>query len=428
MRKRPISLREVTIGCLLYTFFQLSTSGEEPKTSANILENWRQEFLQCVRNEALSPNLMVRTMTIFSVSVHDALNSVKPRYRTYLEHPDSGIENLNPEAVVAGCGWTVSQALHPYNLRGFQELSKFARLKDAEKSVKESFLHGQKIASKILANRRGDGASTSISYIATTAPGQWRRTPDFYRPPEKPHWKNVRLWALPDEQSFLPPPPPSFHSAEYVSAVSEVKIRGGSNSQLRTPEQSFIAKFWKDFSYTQTPPGHWNEIANFVARSLWLDLWEEARLFALLNLAMSDAGIIAWKAKYKYHLWRPVDAIRLADEFPSTRKLANHTWSPFLESPPHPEYPSAHSCFSGAASRMLELLTGNDRFIFRVSSDQFKGKYRRFSRFSTCAEEIGKSRLYGGIHFSFSNENGLSCGRKIGKFTHENFLQNLQKP
>jgi len=391
-----------------------------------LLDNWRQKFVECVRIEALSPNTMVRNMTIFSVSVHDALNTLQPRYATFQAHDLPKRNALPPRSVIAGCGWEIAQALHPNRLGIFKNLANFALTQDTNQSTRMGFLHGRSVAQNILDIRRNDGATTSISYLSTDAPGQWRRTPNFFRPPEQPHWRKVTLWALPKDHSFLPPAPPSFDSNAYISAVSEVKVMGGSTSQLRTKEESFIAKFWKDFSYTQTPPGHWNEIASFIARSLDLDLWEEARLFALLNLAMSDAGIVAWQAKYKYHLWRPVDAIRHADQISSTQKLANDSWSPYLETPPHPEYPSAHSCFSGAASQVLEFCTGSDAFSFRVSSDGFPGKHRKFESFSECTNEIGKSRLYGGIHFNFSNTKGIECGKKIGTFVYTNLLKSLQ--
>ena len=412
--------------CFLICFFGNAESkifGKEDR----FMENWRKAFVECVRIEALSPNIMVRNMTIFSISVHDALNSADKRYETLFNHQSAKIGFINPEAIIAGCGWTVSRALHPNRQVAFKRLSSFARKEDANQSVKSSFLHGKRVAEKVLHNRQNDGSSTTISYLATDSPGQWRRTPKFYRPPEQPHWRKVRLWALPGKQSFLPPPPPSFDSTAYASSVSEAKTMGGKFSQLRSPEESFIAKFWKDFSYSQTPPGHWNEIAAFVSHASKLDLWEEARLFALLNLAMTDAGIISWQAKYHYHLWRPIDAIRNADEFASTRNLVNKSWSPLLETPPHPEYPSAHSCFSGAASHIMQLFFQSDRFSFRVSSDQYPGKYRRFESFSQCASEIGKSRLYGGIHYSFSNLNGIQCGKKIGSFIYANLLKSLQR-
>ena len=172
------------------------------------------------------------------------------------------------------------------------------------------------ISQNLLEFRKSDGSSTTITYLARNSPGLWRRTPSLYRPPEQPHWRKVSLYTLPDRHSFLPSAPPDPQSPEFIHALREVKEVGGKISQIRTEEEGFIARFWKDFSYSQTPPGHWNDIATFVAKSQKMNAWEESRMFALMNTAMADAGIIAWESKYKYHLWRPVHAIRLADQFP----------------------------------------------------------------------------------------------------------------
>ena len=318
--------------------------------------------------------------------------------------------------------------LHPARLSEFSKLSRFARAPEASDTIKDSFRLGAQISQNLLEFRKSDGSSTTITYLARNSPGLWRRTPSLYRPPEQPHWRKVSLYALPDRHSFLPTAPPDPQSSEFIHALREVKEVGGKISQIRTEEEGFIARFWKDFSYSQTPPGHRNDIATFVAKSKKMNAWEESRMFALMNTAMADAGIIAWESKYKYHLWRPVHAIRLADQFPKTGRLVNKEWEPLLESPPHPEYISGHSCFSGAAAEVLRNFLGTDQFKFRVDSDRFPGKFRTFSSFSSCTSEIAMSRLYGGIHYRFSNEKGIEAGKKIGTaFVSKNTFKSLTK-
>jgi hypothetical protein len=205
-------------------------------------------------------------------------------------------------------------------------------------------------------------------------------------------------------------------------AVKEVKLLGSLNSPLRTPEQTASAKFWKDFSYSSTPPGHWNEIASTLAREKKLLPLAESRLFALLNLAMADAGIVAWEAKFHFHLWRPIHAIRHADEFQSTRSLSNPNWQSLLESPPHPEYISGHACYSGAASEILKNFFGTDEMLFFVKGDYQNAEIKKYNSFSSCAQEIASSRLWGGIHYRFSNTKGLQTGKMIALYTFKNTL------
>lgn len=390
------------------------------------MNSWRNEFLNAVRSESLSPNLMVRNLALFSVSVHDALNSLEKKYFPFSNFHNHNLREWDLNAVIAGCGKTIGNYLHPARLENFNKLASFA--KDSKSSkLKNSYLFGTSVARFFLNNRKNDGASTTITYIPRDSVGIWRRTPKAFRPPEQPHWRHVRLFSSQSIEKFLPPPPPKITSSEYIDALKQVKIIGGKNSQLRTKKETFIAKFWKDFSYSQTPPGHWNEIAFSVSKARKMSILDEAKLFALLNLALADTGITAWECKYRYHFWRPVHAIRNADQIPETQKYVNKLWIPLLESPSHPEYVSAHSFFSGTASLILAKICGSDNFKIRVKSDQFPSETRVFDSFSSCAQEIGKSRLLGGIHFKFSNEIALEYGNKIGNFYYNNYLLKVDR-
>ena len=383
--------------------------------------------MERVRSESISPNLTIRNLTLLSLSAHDALNLVEKRYQTYATHEPSRLTEWNKDWIVYGCGWQLGTHLHPANQGKFDQISSAGLREDADPVVRNSFLFGARVARAYLEGRKADGSTTTITYFPRTAPGQWRRTPSFFKPPEQPHWRKVKPFGIPDLKPFLPPPPPAHDSPEFVQALREVKEIGGKNSRLRTAEQTFLAKFWKDFSYTQTPPGHWNDIADFAARAQEMDLHDEARLFALLNLSLADAGIVAWECTSRHPVWRPVHAIRLAKQFPATAKLAQADWEPLIETPAHPEYVSAHSCFSGAASQVLTHVLGSDSFTFLVRSDQYPGQRRKFDRFSDCLKEIGESRVHGGIHYRFSNERGIEAGKKIGAFICNNMIKSLTR-
>ena len=144
-------------------------------------------------------------------------------------------------------------------------------------------------------------------------------------------------------------------SADWAKAVRQIKEIGALESPSRTEDQSIIARFWSDFSYTITPPGHWNQIAVAIASDREYGLMEEAHLLAWLNTAMLDAGVVCWEAKYRYNFWRPITAIYEADRDGNPETDPDFEWNSYLESPPHPEYPSGHSSFSGAAARFLQL-------------------------------------------------------------------------
>ena len=231
---------------------------------------------------------------------------------------------------------------------------------------------------------------------------------------------------------FRPADAPALDSAEYAADVNEVMQLGGLNSSQRTAEQTEIALFWADGGGTFTPPGHWNQIAADVALNRNQTLAENARLFALLNIALADAGISAWDTKYTYDLWRPIDAIRQGDADGNDATTADPTWTPLLKTPPFPAYTSGHSTFSGAADAVLSSLFGSN-VHFATTADGHNGFTQRpladqqvvtrsFESFAQAADEAGQSRIYGGIHFQFDNTIGLATGRAIGTYVIGNFL------
>jgi hypothetical protein len=202
-----------------------------------------------------------------------------------------------------------------------------------------------------------------------------------------------------------------------------VKALGAAVGSSRTADQSEIALFWADGAGTETPPGHWNHIAQDVAATRGLSLKENARLFALLNIALADAGICAWDAKYTYSNWRPVTAIRAGDTDGNSATAPDVTWSSFIATPPFPDYVSGHSTFSAAAAAVLALFFGTDNVAFITGSDALPGVSRSFPSFSAAAAEAALSRIYGGIHYRFASQDGLTAGTQIGRWTVRNYLQ-----
>jgi hypothetical protein len=204
---------------------------------------------------------------------------------------------------------------------------------------------------------------------------------------------------------------------------------GGERSDARTDEQSQIARYW-----SSNAGAFWNEIARLVVNARQhdgnarndLDTWERSRLFAMLNAAMADSFVSAWEAKYRYRYWRPITAIHrgAADGNPATRPDAS--WTSLLVTPEHPEYPSAHSVLSGAASTVLRCAMGTDRAPFRLTSrGSYPGITRSYPGFTAAANEIADSRVYAGAHFRTANTEGLVEGRHIGALVCRGLLPPL---
>ncbi|MBT4666008.1 MAG: vanadium-dependent haloperoxidase [Opitutae bacterium] len=391
-------------------------------SDSQVLYDWNNVMLEAVREESIGPNLAVRNFAILYGSTFDSLNAVEKKYNAYHFKESFPAAEPSPDAIAAGSCYTIATSLHPSRKGSFDKLVKPYLSNSASSRTRRSFSFGAKVARSFLELRKNDGSSTSVTDVPTTKTGKWQRTPPRDRPPVQPHWRNVKPFCLDSTNPFLAPPPPQLDSKEYLDALIKVKLLGSKQSKVRTREQKNIAKFWSDFSYSSTPPGHWNEIATFVARTKKLNLLETARLLALLNFTMADAGIAAFETKYRYRYWRPIQAIRQADEIKETSRLRDPSWDSLLESPSHPEYVSGHSCYSGSAARLLALFFKTDDISFIAFSDARPEEKRTFHSFEKCAEEIGMSRIYGGIHYEFSNRAGLEMGRKIADHTFTHFL------
>ncbi|HMO64607.1 MAG TPA: vanadium-dependent haloperoxidase, partial [Verrucomicrobiota bacterium] len=281
---------------------------------------------------------------------------------------------------------------------------------------------GRQVADALLRERDFDGANFGVDYRPAAGPGRWQPTPALFASPLLPQWAAVKPFALARADQFRPPPPPALTSAEWAQQCNEVKALGGTNSAARTPEQARIAWFWADGQGTPTPPGRWNSVAAQLAEARALPLVETARLFALVNLALADAGIACWDAKYAYDWWRPVTAIRAADTDGNPATEPDPAWTPLVSTPPFPEHVSGHSTFSAAAAAVLAAFLGGDEFAFTLRSDGLFGEARSYGRFSEAAAEAGISRIYGGIHFSSANVDGQALGRAIGQHVAAHYL------
>jgi hypothetical protein len=245
----------------------------------------------------------------------------------------------------------------------------------------------------------------------------------MYLVAQDPQWAYVTPFALTSPDEFRPAPPPALDSAAYAASVEEIRLLGAANSATRTADQTVQAQFWSDGGGTYTPPGHWNQLAETIALSQGNSLSDNVRLFAQLNVALADSAIACWDAKYTYDLWRPLDAIHYADQDNNAATQQDANWVPLLITPPHPEYVSGHSTFSMAAATVLADVFGDDT-AFTATSYALPGVTRNFTSFTQAAEEAGRSRIYGGIHYEFTNEAGQQLGRDVANAVLARFALN----
>jgi hypothetical protein len=393
--------------------------------AADVVTDWNAAALNAIRARNTPPPAASRNLAILHASIYDAVNGILRTHTPYFvtgQVPAS----TSLEAAAAAAAHHVLVNLYPTLQADFDVLynHSLATVKDGPQKD-HGVAWGRFVAISVLQWRSTDGSDKIVTYTPGTQPGEWRPTISFggiVRPALLPQWGSVTPFALPTGSLLRPPAPPALNTQHYAVEVNMVKAIGGTVSAMRTAEQTQIALFWGYGPATATPPGHWNQIAQAVAASQGNTLEANARLFALVNIALADAAIVSWDCKYVYNYWRPITAIQEADTDGNPGTTADLSWTPLLATPPFPEYTSGHSTFSGAAASVLARFFGTDAVPFVVGSDDLPGVYHSYQLFSEAAQESGLSRIYGGIHFMAANLNGLSTGAAVGDYVFANFL------
>ncbi|MCB1125992.1 MAG: phosphatase PAP2 family protein [Verrucomicrobiae bacterium] len=394
---------------------------------ANGVLDWNRLALDAVRDSNSAPTLSTRNLAILNLAMWESFNAVDRSCQPYhflLEPP----ADTSPEAALMGAGHQAIRLLYPsYSARADALLAAWMEATPATGARADGVAFGAEVAGRMHDLRAGDGAATQVPYIPSEAPGQWRRTPPFFRPPLDPHWRYVTPFALREIEPFVVPPPPGLASPAYAEDYAEVRRIGAYDSAVRTEEQSLIAIFWSDFSYTAMPPGHWYEIAIGILSDHGEGLARSVRLMALLSLAQADAAIVCWEGKYRYNAWRPLTAIQRGDEDGNPATVPDAAWDSWLISPNFPEYPSGHSTFSRAAAEIIAGFYGTDALSFTATSDSVPGVRRHYESLLGCADEVGLSRIYGGIHFQFANREGKRSGALVAREVLRNQLLPLDR-
>jgi uncharacterized protein (TIGR03382 family) len=398
--------------------------------AADVVIDWNNVLLDAIRTGNVNPPMASRAMAMTHAAIFDAVNTIDRTHFPY--HVQLGVSaGASREAAAAQAAHDVLVNLFPARQAIFDTAlaGSLGTIPDGTPKVGGRAI-GEQVAAQYITLRANDGSGTVTPYTPGTLPGQWQPTPPANAPALLPNWPTVTPWCMTSGSQFRHSVgPPALTSAQYAADLNEVKSLGAVNSTMRTADQTNIARFWADGANTSTPPGHWNRIAQTVGTNAGNSVSQNARMFALLNLAEADAAIVSWDNKYQANFWRPITAIRQADQDGNAATEADPTWTPLITTPPFPTYTSGHSTFSGAAAEILKLYFGTDNISFTTSAEGAAGvPDRSFTSFSQASAEAADSRLFGGIHYRFDNEHGLQNGIALGQFVFANELQPIPEP
>jgi hypothetical protein len=404
----------VLLMCLMFTPVQARAD--------DAVMEWNQIAFAATVTAAQGPVPQIRSMAIVHVAVHDAVNAITCSNRTYLSiacRPWG-----SPEAATIGAAYRALVGLFPSQATALTQTRNASLAARGLTDTSPGVGFGDAVAAVILAVRSTDGsAQAQFPYTAPNAgsPGVWVAVGTAA--PVTPGWGNVHLWVLRNLSQFEPDGPPPLHSRRYARDYNEVKELGSLTSVTRTSEQTEIGRFWLG-----SPTAIWNGVARQLIQEQGLDLSDSARTLALLYLASADASIACWNAKYSVNSWRPITAIRNGDVDHNVLTVADPAWTPLFPTPQHPEYVSGHSTNSSAMATVLALLFGDERDTPIVATSPTNpGFERHWSSLTEGVEEVIDARVFSGIHYRTSNEDGALLGRKVARFVVKHALRDRTK-
>jgi hypothetical protein len=389
---------------------------------------WIDVMSHTVLTAGTAPNVTGRVVALVSASVFDAVNGIDPRFHPLHVRPDAP-HNASQRATAIQAAYAILM-----NLYGAQQGAALTSQHDASlaalasterpESIAAGVAWGQGVADAIWAWRLTDGFAPTpppffgVQSIAGTpnSMGFWRPTPPANAPGATPQLATVTPWVLARPSQFRLPPPLALNSADYIADLNEVRVMGSLASTTRTSDQTEFALFW-----ALNTPLAWDRVAAQLSAARGLSLIENAHLFAVLNVTLADAITACWDSKYRYTFWRPVTAIRAGAALGDP----DANWQPLLDSltgtPAHPEYPSAHSTYSGAAVFILAAIFGENTSFSVVS--EIRPGTRSYASFSEAIAEIADARVFGGIHLRNSCARGNSLGRAVADYVSRHAMR-----
>ena len=380
---------------------------------ADVVTDWNVTVLAAT--DAATPQVENRVLAMAHVAMFDAANAITRSHVAFVSQPTAAPAS-SIDAAVATAAHDVMVALVPAQkpLLDAALAATLAKVSDA--TAREGGIGvGRQAAEQTLKLRSGDGADAKPNYVPEAGSGKWQPTAPHNLPFTTVMWADVKPWVLRSPDEVPAPGPLAFDSATYQRDIDEVRRMGARHSKERTADQTAAAIF-----SSIKPAVLWSAAARTAVAARGGSVVENARLFALMHIAASDATIAGWSIKRQYAVWRPISAIRQAP------KDGDPSWEPLLNTPPHPDYVSGHCIVSGATAEVLRRLLNGDGVPFTATyGSPGTGLTRSFTTVTQVEKEIGDARVWAGIHTRTADDHGAIVGHKIGQLVVQRAMRPL---
>jgi hypothetical protein len=416
------------VGLLMAAAVLLASTVAAP-ARADTVTDWNAIATTAIVTTAgQSPHASTPSFAMVQGAVYDAVNAIDRGHRPYIAAPPADRSD-SKKAAAATAAFRVLAALFPSQLPTLQPLYEASLAAIPEGPSRDGGVAaGEAAAAAMLAARANDGRGGPFTFILGSEPGDWRPSPPGFGLDPAPWVGNVRPFLVPSTAMLLSDPPNPLTSDAYTEDFDEVKRLGSINSTARTGDQTEAAIFWQDHG-----PALWNRVFRALSASKELSIVDNARLFAMTNLAAADGAIGCWYSKYHWRFWRPMMAIREAGTDGNPATDADPTWTPLfdpatpqfgspLANPPFPDHPAGHGCVSGAIVHVLQNFFGTDKIGFSAVSNRTRTT-RSFDRLSDALKEVIDARVWGGIHFRAADVQGAVLGKKVAHWLRTHYFQ-----
>jgi hypothetical protein len=365
-----------------------------------------------------NPFAQARYAAIVQVAVFEAVNAITRDYQPYLGSIVAP-HGASADAAAIEATYRVLSTYFPASAPTLltARANSLALIPDGQ-AKSDGIATGDAAALAMIALRANDGSSPAQFKIPRPAiPGEYQATPSCpimngIAVGTLFQWQNVTPFGIPSASEFLLDPPPALDSNQYAKTYNEVKEVGSAsaNSTERPQDRANVVLYYAASSPTQV----FNQAARQVAQERWHSLSENARAFALINMALSDGAVTTFFNKYRYNFWRPETAIRAGDTDGNRKTDADPNWVPFIPAPCFPSYPSAHGTLSGAGAEVMKRLYGEAGHAITLSNPAVPNIVLYYGSFRQITDDISDARVYGGIHFRTDQDEGARLGRAVG--------------
>lgn len=400
--------KRLRIGLLAIALFA------SPVAMSDVVTDWNITLGDIVSDAKLPPPPCNRILAIVHTAMYEATNAITKRY------PASGLKieaapGASLDAAIAAANHAALLKLLPAQQAAIDNAYQVALAKVADGAAKSAGIAvGEQGAAAVLAFRADDSINPVDSYRPYATAGVYVPTVV----PVAVQWPQRKPWLMTSPSQFRPGPPPALTSDLWARDYNEIKALGGKNSTQRTAEQTDIARFWE----ATLPPIYYGLVRS-VANVPGRDVAQNARLFAAVTQAMDDALIAVFDAKYHYNFWRPVTAIRNGDIDGNDATERDPSWTPYIDTPMHPEYPCAHCIVAGAVGTVLQAEIGEGPApVLTTTSPTAKNSARSWRKVDDFEEEVSLARIYDGVHYRNSTQVGTAIGKQIGQLAVAKFV------